>query len=98
VGRELDHQLALEQRLADEAEVEVLQVSQPAVDHLRGAARGAERVVLALEQRHRITARGRVEGDPGAGDAAADHHDLEPLAGDRIDCVGAREHLVSRGR
>ncbi len=34
VGRERDHQLALEQRLADEAEVEVLQVAQAAVDEL----------------------------------------------------------------
>ncbi len=38
VRRQLDHQLALEQRLADQAEVEVLQVAQAAVDHLRGAA------------------------------------------------------------
>ena len=63
VRRELDHQLALEQRLADQAEVEVLQVAQPAVDHLRGAARGADRVVVALDQRDRVAARGGVEGD-----------------------------------
>ena len=92
VRGELDHQLALEQRLADEAEVEVLQVAQAAVDHLRGAARGADRVVAALEQRHRVAARGGVEGDAGAGDAAADHDDLEALAGDRLDRGGAGQH------
>ena len=92
VRRELDHQLALEQRLADQAEVEVLQVAEAAVDHLRGAARGADRVVVALEQRHRVAARGGVEGDAGAGDPAADHDDLEALAGDRLDCV-ARESI-----
>ena len=61
VGRELDQQLALEQRLADQAEVEVLQVAEAAVDHLRGAARGALAEVVALEQRDRVAARGRVE-------------------------------------
>ena len=34
VRRQLDHQLALEQGLADEPEVELLQVAQPAVDEL----------------------------------------------------------------
>ncbi len=92
VRRQLDHQLALEQRLADQAEVEVLQVAQAAVDHLRGAARGAFGVVAALQQRHRVPARGRVERDPGAGDAAADDDDLEVLAGDRLDCGRAGEH------
>jgi hypothetical protein len=52
VRRQLHHQLPLEQRLADEAEVEVLQIAETAVDHLRGAARGADRVVAALEQGH----------------------------------------------
>ena len=49
VRREPDQQLALEQRLADQAEVEVLQVAEAAVDHLRGAARGAPREVVALD-------------------------------------------------
>ena len=46
VRRELDHQLALEQRLANQSEVEVLEVAEAAVDHLRGPARGAHRVVV----------------------------------------------------
>ena len=56
VGRQADEQLALDQRLADEAEVEVAQVAKAAVDHLRGAARGADRVVVALDERHRVAA------------------------------------------
>ena len=62
------------------------------MDHLRGAAGGAFGVVAALQQRHRVAARGGVEGDAGAGDAAADHDDLEVLAGDRLDRCGAGEH------
>jgi hypothetical protein len=34
-GAQLNHQLALQQRLAHQAEVKVAQVAQPAVDHLR---------------------------------------------------------------
>ena len=49
------------QRLAHEAEVEVLQVAQAAVDHLRRAARGAAGEVVALDERDREPARGRVE-------------------------------------
>ena len=49
-------------------------------------------VVAALQQGDRVAARGGVEGDAGAGDAAADHDDLEALAGDRLDCCGAGEH------
>ena len=41
VRRERDHELALEQRLAHEPEVEVLQVAQAAVDELARAARRA---------------------------------------------------------
>ena len=43
VRRERDHELALEQRLAHEPEVELLEVAQPAVDELARAARGARR-------------------------------------------------------
>src|SRR5262249_40915024 len=95
VGGEPDHQLPLQERLADEAEVEVLQVAQPAVDHLRGAAGGADGVVAALQQRHRVAARGGVEGDAGAGEAAPDHDHLEPLPGDRLDCRLAGEHYTT---
>ena len=79
VRRQLDHQLALEQRLAHQAEVEVLQVAQAAVDELRRAAAGARGEVGLLDQRHAVAARGRVERHPGAGDPAADHQHVEVL-------------------
>ena len=69
VRREVDQDRPLEQRLAHQAEVEVLQVAQPAVHELGRAAGGADRVVLALDQRDAVAARGRVERDARAGDA-----------------------------
>jgi hypothetical protein len=72
VRRQVDHQRPLEQRLAHEPEVEVLQVAQPAVHQLRRARRGARRPVLALDKRDAVAARRRVQRHPGAGDSAAD--------------------------
>ena len=62
------------------------------MDHLRGAARGALREVVALDERHRVPARGGVQGDAGAGDAAADHDDVELLALDRLQGLRACDH------
>ena len=92
VRRQVDEQLALQQRLAHQSQVEVLQVTEAAVDHLRGAARGADGVVVALQQGDRVAARGGVQGHPGAGDAAADHDDLEVGARDRLDRRGTGQH------
>ena len=92
VRREGDHQLALEQRLADEAEIEVLQVAQAPVHELARAARGPARVVVALEQRDAVAARRGVEGDPGTGDAPADDDDVELLARERAEGVPAVDH------
>ena len=85
VRRQLDQQPALEQRLADEPEVEVLEIAQAAVDEFRGAAAGPRRVVGLLHQRDAEPARGGVERDPGAGDPAADHDHVEALGGKRLD-------------
>jgi hypothetical protein len=92
VRRELHHQLALKQRLADQAEVEVLQVSKPAVDHLRGAAGGTGGIVSAFHERHRVAPAGGVERRPGPGDAAADDDDVESLGGEGFEGVLAGEH------
>ena len=79
VRREAGHvELALEQRLADQAEVELLEVAQPAVEELRGPAGGARGQVAGLHEGHRQTAGRRVESGAGADDAAADHHHVEP--------------------
>ena len=73
-GASVDDELALQQRLADEPEVEVLQVAQAAVDELgRAADEVPDGEVGALDQRDAVAARGGVERDAGAGDPAADH-------------------------
>ncbi len=79
VRGELDHQRALEQRLADEPEIEALQVAQAAVHELRRSARGPGRVVAALDEGHAVAPRGGVESDARAGDSATDHDHVEPL-------------------
>ena len=73
---------ALEQRLAHEAEVEVLQVAQAAVDELRRAARRCD---ARLQRRS-------VERDPGARDPAADDNDVEALGGERLERFRAGDH------
>jgi hypothetical protein len=92
VRRERDHDLTLEQRLADEAEVEVLQVAQAAVDELARAARGAGGEVVALDERDAVPARGRVERDAGAGDPAADHDDVEAVGRQGAQGCGSVDH------
>ncbi len=92
VRRELLHeQLALVERLAHEPEVELLEVAQPAVDELAGAARRAGGEVALLDQRHGEAATGRVQGGATARHAAADHEDVELLAwpAARADARGA---------
>ena len=93
VRGERDVELALEQRLAHQPEIEVLQVAQAAVDELARARGGPDRVVRALDQRDRVAARGGVERDAGTRDPAADHEHVERLGGKRGDGVGAGEHL-----
>ena len=77
VRRQLHEQRALQQRLAHQAEVEVLEVAQTAVDQLRRAARGAGGEVRLLHERHAVPARRGVQGNPRAGDAAAHHDEVE---------------------
>src|SRR5215212_10549952 len=69
----------LQKRRPNQAQVEVLQVPEAPVDHLRGAARGALAEVVALHEGDRIAARGGVEGDPGAGDPASDDDHVEVI-------------------
>ena len=73
--------LALDQRLADQAELVVFEVAQPAMDQL-GAGRGcvAGKVFL-LDQQHGQAAPGGIAGNPGAVDPPADD---EQVIGFRI--------------
>ena len=53
------------------------QIAQPAVDQLRAPPAGAERQIVLLHQRDRQSPGRGVQGDAGAGDAAADDDDVE---------------------
>ena len=55
-------------------------------------------VVGALDERDAVAARGGVERDAGAGDAAADDDDVERLGGERFEGVGAGDHRRQSGR
>jgi len=68
---------SLAQALADDAELVVLEVPDPAVDQLRrGRARAAAEVALLDEHRAQAAA-GRLAGDVHARDAAAHHRHVE---------------------
>ena len=69
--------LALDQRLAHQAEPAVLEIAQPAVDQLGGGRRGAGGEIVLLDQQHAKPAPGGVARDPGAVDAAADDGEIE---------------------
>src|SRR6185436_7571245 len=85
-------QRALEQRLAHEAKVEVLEIAKPAVDELRGAARGAGGEVGLLDEGDAVPARGGVQGHTGAGDPAADDDEVEALPLHRSESVCSWDH------
>jgi hypothetical protein len=92
VRREVHVDLALEQRLAHEPEVEVLQVAQAAVHELAGARRRAAREVRALDEADRVAAGRGVQRDPRAGDPPADDEDVERLRRQRGDGIGTGQH------
>ena len=98
VRRERDHQLALEQRLADQHEVELLQVAEPAVHQLARAARRARREIRALEQRDAEPARGGIERDARAGDAAPDHGQIEFVGRHRRESLSSVDHAPQSRR
>ena len=84
----VEGQRALLERLEDQREVELLQVAQPAVEQLRGAAGGAGGEVAGLDQAHPQAAGDGVERGARAGDAGPDDQHVEllggqPLAGPR---------------
>ncbi len=74
-----EHQLAFVQRLADQPELEHLQVAQTAVEQLRRPGRGAGGDVAGLDQGHRETAGDGVQRGAGADHAAADDDHVERL-------------------
>ena len=95
VRRKGHHQLALEQRLAHEAEVEVLQVAQASVHELARAAGGPRGKIRALEQSHAVAARGGVQRHSRPRDTAADDHYVELLLRQRRKRLAAPDHELS---
>jgi hypothetical protein len=63
---------AFAHRLARQRDLALAQVAQAAVDQLRRARRRSPGEVARLDQHHGNAAPRRLEGDAGAGDAAAD--------------------------
>ena len=92
VRRQPDHELALEQRLAHQPQVEVLQVAQTAVDQLGRAAARPRGEVGLLHQGHAVPAGGRVQSHPGAGDPAADDEHVIRVLGQGRQGVVAGAH------
>ncbi len=72
----LEQHLALDQRLAHQPELVVLQVAQAAVDILAAARGGAFREVVLLAQQHAQAAAGGIARDARPVDAAADDHEI----------------------
>ena len=65
------------QRLANQTELQLLEVAQTAVEHLRTATGGAGGEVACFDQRHPQAAGGGIQGGADTHHAAADHHDVE---------------------
>ena len=82
-------QLALEERLTHQAEFQLLEVTQPAVKHLRGPTRRAGGEVTGFHQRDFQPAGGGVQRCSGTHHAAADDHDVELLAAETVPGRGA---------
>ena len=75
----LDQEPPLVQRLANQFDVEALEVAQPAVDQLARTARGSRSEVALFDKSHRQAAAGGVEGGATACHTAADDEHVEAL-------------------
>jgi hypothetical protein len=79
-------QLTLPECLPDQSELELLEIAQTAVEHLRRATRRPGRVVACLDQRHLQPAGGRIEGRTGSHHTTADHDDVELFGLQLVPC------------
>ena len=85
------------QRLGDQAEVELLEVAQPAVEHLGAAGGGARREVAGLDEAGTQAARDGVQRDARARDTTADDEDVEfALDSDAFVCVPVTDYEVAQ--
>jgi hypothetical protein len=86
-GEGLDQQGALPQRLADQPEVQHLQVAQAAVDELAGPAGRAGGEVPSLYHAHSQTPGGGVQGTTVADDPATHDEDVQHLGRHPVEAV-----------
>ena len=96
VGGVPEQPLALGQGLGDEPELPLVEVPQAAVDQLGRLRRRPRGEVVALDQGRAQSPGGGVEGHARAGDAPADHQDVEGLGRHPVERGGAVE-LARRG-
>ena len=93
-----EHQLTLTQSFADQGEVELLQITQPAMDELARPGRRSARDVARFHQGGgQPSARG-VECNAGTGDPAPHDQDVEPVPSQSPPCFLARLRIEPRGR
>ena len=69
--------LALDQRLADQAELVIFEIAQPAMDQLGAGRGGGAREIVLLDQQDAEAAARGIAGDPGTVDAAADDQQID---------------------
>jgi hypothetical protein len=74
--------LPLGQRLVDETDLLLLEVTDAAVDELRRLRRCPGREVALVDERDPQAAGRGIERDPCSGDATADHEHVERLVGE----------------
>ncbi len=77
--RRLEQPRPLDEGLAHERKLEMLEIPQAPVDQLGGSRGSRTRVVALLGEHHLEATAGRVAGDGRAVDAAADDEQVEGL-------------------
>ena len=93
--REPEQQTAFSKSLANETDLELLEIAEPAVDETRRTATGPDRYVVSFyESCSEPPSRG-VEENPAAGDAAANDEQVPAFAGEAAQV--ARAGLDDRG-
>jgi hypothetical protein len=85
-------------RLANQGEVELLEVTKPPVDQLTRTARGARREIALFDQRYRETPGRSIERCATAGDTTADDRDIERLVSqtshDALPLIGIQARVI----
>src|ERR1700731_67238 len=77
VWRDLPEDFALDQRLADQPELVIFEIAQPAMHELGRPGRGPTRQIIHFTKENRISAPGRIARDTAAVDAAPNDCEIE---------------------